>query len=435
MKTEIQTARQEMKPRPVHELAVPQHAHTPYMNHQAKSSHMKMPLPGNHTTCRKTGDVLGAWLATTALLFWLGGPAPVRAQTTANDGNWATKRVALTNTPQAAFMARVGDIDNMGFGWETGFDPFSGESTPGHGYPWEADPADPDGTDRIMVVSSYVGTPPCGHDGYTDYTERPTNIVHSIVLQYALPALTVTNSVLQIFVDDFQAPVWCANYQVTLNGRRATFLEPIINALEQTGPIGKMITVSVPANFLNEVATGRLEFKFDDLTTGAGDGYSIDFIKLLVNAKPISLPAGNISGKVRDAGTSLAIAGAKVVAFGITATTDSSGFYTLTNVPAGLAFVEASASGYATTNQFADVLLGETTTGVDFNLRRAPLTLSIALAVELRFSAWSGVHYVLQFSSDMSLWYDDESITGAGAEVVRYRLVDAPHRFWRVKQN
>ena len=152
MKTEIQTARQEMKPRPVHELAVPQHAHTPYMNHQAKSSHMKMPLPGNHTTCRKTGDVLGAWLATTALLFWLGGPAPVRAQTTANDGNWATKRVALTNTPQAAFMARVGDIDNMGFGWETGFDPFSGESTPGHGYPWEADPADPDGTDRILSL-------------------------------------------------------------------------------------------------------------------------------------------------------------------------------------------------------------------------------------------------------------------------------------------
>ena len=107
----------------------------------------------------------------------------------------------------------------------------------------------------------------------------------------------------------------------------------------------------------------------------------------------------------------------------------------MTNVPAGLAFVEASASGYATTNQFADVLLGETTTGVDFNLRRAPLTLSIALAVELRFSAWSSVHYVLQFSSDMSLWYDDESITGAGAEVVRYRLVDAPHRFWRVTQN
>jgi hypothetical protein len=321
----------------------------------------------------------------------------------------------------------------MGFGWETGFDPFSGESTPGHGYPWEADPADPDGTDRIMVVSSYVGNPPCGYDGYTSYTARPTNTVRSIVLQYALPALTVTNSILQIFVDDFQAPVWCANYQVTLNGRRASFLEPIINRLDQTGPIGKLITVIVPANFMNEVATGRMEFKFDDLTTGAGDGYSIDFIKLLVNAT--SLPTGGISGKVRDAGTTLAIPGAKVVAFGITATTDSSGFYTLTNGPAGLAFVEASASGYATTNQFADVLLGQTTTGVDFNLQRAPLTLSIALAVELRFFAWSGVHYVLQFSSDMSLWYDDESITGAGAEVVRYRLVDAPHRFWRVKQN
>ena len=424
-----------MKPLPIHELAVPQEATSRYNNHQGKRSRLEATLPGSHATCSRTGAIVAAWLAATGLLLWLGSPGLARAQTTANDGNWATKRVALTNTPQAAFMARVGDIDNLGFGWETGFDPFSGESTPGHDYPWAADPADPDGTDRIMVVSSYMGTPPCGYDGYTSYTERPTNSVRSIVLQYALPTLTVTNSVLQIFVDDFQAPVWCANYQVTLNGRRATFMEPIINSLEQTGPIGKMITVNVPVSFLNEVATGRLEFKFDDLTTGAGDGYSIDFIKLLVNAKPVSLPAGNISGKVRDAVTSLAIAGAKVVAFGITATTDSNGFYTLTNVPAGLAFVEASASGYATTNQFADVLLGQTTTGVDFNLQKAPLTLSIALAVELRFFAWSGVHYVLEYSSDMSQWYDDESITGAGAEVVRYRLVDAPHRYWRVKQN
>ena len=394
---------------------------------------MKSSLHPHPTPRRKAAAVLSGWLVATALLSWLGGAAPARAQTTANDGNWATQRVSLTNTPQAAFMARVGDIDNMGFGWETGFDPFSGGSTPAHGYPWVADPADPEGTDRIMVVSSYVGAPPCGYDGYTSYTQRPTNSVRSIVLQYGLPASTVTNAVLQIFVDDFQAPVWCADYQVTLNGRRASFIEPMINRLDQTGPIGKLITVIVPVNFLNEVLTGRLEFKFDDLTTGAGDGYSIDFIKLLINAK--SLPAGNISGKVRDAGTSVAIPGAKVVAFGIMATTDSSGFYTLTNVPAGLAFVEASASGYATTNQFADVLLGQTTTDVDFNLQKGPLMLSIAPAVELRFFAWAGVRYVLQFSSDLSQWYDDENITGAGADAVRYRLVDASHRFWQVKQN
>jgi hypothetical protein len=64
-----------------------------------------------------------------------------------------------------------------------------------------------------------------------------------------------------------------------------------------------------------------------------------------------------------------------------------------------------------------------------------PLMLSIAPAVELRFFAWAGVRYVLQFSSDLSQWYDDENITGAGADAVRYRLVDASHRFWQVKQN
>lgn len=393
---------------------------------------MKTSLLGEHPPCRKPLARLSAGLVATVLLAWFGGLSPAGAQSTATDGDWAAKRAALTNTPQAAFMARVGDIDNLNFGWPANFDPFSGESTPAHGYPWEPDPADPEGTDRIMVASSYVGQAPCFLDGYTTYTERSTNTVRAIMLSYALPALTVTNAVLQIFVDDFQAPVWCANYQVTLNGRRASFLEVLVNRLDQTGPIGKLITVIVPANFLNEVTSGRLEFKFDDLTTGAGDGYAIDFIKLLVNAK--SLPSGSISGYVKDAGTSLPIVGARVAAFGVSAATGPNGFYMLTNVPAGLAFVEASASGYATTNQFADVILGQTTTDVDFALTKAPLKLSIALAVELRFYGWPGVHYVLQYSSDLVHWYDDESITGAGADVVRYRLADAAHRFWRVQQ-
>jgi hypothetical protein len=83
------------------------------------------------------------------------------------------------------------------------------------------------------------------------------------------------------------------------------------------------------------------------------------------------------------------------------------------------------------------VVVGVTTTGVDFTFPRAPLVLSVSVvpAVELRFFAWSSVHYVLQFSNDVSQWFDDESITGAGDEVVRYRLADAAHRYWRVKQN
>lgn len=349
------------------------------------------------------------------------------------DDDWSAKWIALTNTSQAAFTARVGDIDNLGFGWPTGFDPFSGISTPVHTYPWTADPADPDGTDRIMVVSSYLGTPPCLIDGYTRDSTRPENAVRPIVLSYALPPLTVTDAVLQIFVDDFQAPVWCANYTVTLNGRRASFLETVINQLVQTGPIGKLITISIPADFLNEVATGRLSFTFDDTTTGAGDGYAIDFIKLLVNGR--CLQTGSISGHVRDAETSQPVAGAQVTSFGRTTNTDATGFYLLAGVPAGLAFVQAAGMGYAPTNCTTDVIADQTLSNVDFVLPPAPLTLSIAHAVLLRFFAWSGKNYALQYSGDFVRWFDDEGITGIGAEEIRYRLTDTVHQFWRVKQN
>lgn len=84
------------------------------------------------------------------------------AQTTPTDGDWSFQYVILTNTPEAALMVRVGDIDNLGFGWPAGFDPFSGNSTPVHAFPWAVDPADTPGTDRIMVVTSfdYTGNPP-----------------------------------------------------------------------------------------------------------------------------------------------------------------------------------------------------------------------------------------------------------------------------------
>jgi hypothetical protein len=50
------------------------------------------------------------------------------------------------------------------------FDPFSGGAAPAHGWPWNPEPEDPPGTDRIMVVSSYgniLPTPTGGTDEYT----------------------------------------------------------------------------------------------------------------------------------------------------------------------------------------------------------------------------------------------------------------------------
>ncbi len=370
-------------------------------------------------------------IALLVLASWL--PRQGFGQTTATDGDWLASVVILSNTPEAQLMVRVGDIDNLGFGWPTSFDPFSGNDTPGHGFPWAPKPADYSGTDRIMVVSSFNGNPPAGSDGYSG-TTRPDNNPRPIVLQYPATGIQIVNAALQIFVDDFQAPVWGAKYQVTLNGKRYPELEVVINSLVQTGPIGKLITVPVSPSLLPEVASGQIALLFDDPTTGAGDGYAIDFVKLLINLKG-NLQSGTISGHVSEEGTGRSLAGATVSAFDQTVQTDANGDYRLANVPAGLAFVTASSPGYQTGSTTTDVRAGQTSAGVNFQLQRLPLTVAIYTAVELEFFAHVGTRYVLQYSADLQNWNDVEQIKGAGTLVNRLRATrPAAQRYWRVAQ-
>ncbi|MBI4288817.1 MAG: carboxypeptidase regulatory-like domain-containing protein, partial [Chloroflexi bacterium] len=262
---------------------------------------------------------------------------------------WPPKALAQipppSTTDEADLVALVGDIDNFGFGFAAGFDVFSGKSTSTHSYPWKPGLNDPSGTDRIMVGSSYVGRPPAGYDGYASTTSRPDNLPKPIDMQYSLAAISVRSATLQMFVDDFQAPVFTSKFQVTLNGQRAPFLESVLNALNQSGPVGKLITVPIPADFLSQVTSGRLSIYIDDPTTGAGDGFAIDFARLLINPRA-SKQVGTVSGKVTDAATGQPISGVTVSASGVTAQTGSDGLYTLTGTPAGLAVVTATKNGY-----------------------------------------------------------------------------------------
>jgi len=375
---------------------------------------------------------IGFWLAPMLVAMMA---VSVAAQVTPEDGDWAAHSASLSDTPQAQFMARVGDIDNLGFGWPQGFDPFSGETTPSHEYPWDVDPQDPAGTDRIMVITSYDGDTPAGQDGYTTFTQRPDNDVRPIVLTYALGGVTVRNAALQLFVDDFQAPDWAAEYQVTINGQRITGLEALINQLSQTGPVGKLVTFELPPQFFPAVASGRLEFEFDDRTTGAGDGYAVDFIKLLVN-RTGGLSTGTITGQVTAEGTGEPIANAVVTSFDRQAMTDAEGNYRLTDVPSGLAYVTASAAGYASASRFADVIAGQTTADVDFVLKTdTAFRLNIYVAVELEFFARQGETYVLQYSADLQTWQNDEQIAGNNTWVSRLRSTrPATQRYWRAVQ-
>ena len=115
----------------------------------------------------------------------------------------------------------------------------------------------------------------------------------------------VKSAILQMFVDDFQSPVWKSNFQATINGRRAPFLEDVLNSLDQTGPIGKLITVQIPEEFLGELKSGVLTINIDDPTTGAGDGFAVDFVRLLINPKTMT-NTGTVSGTVTDEETGVA---------------------------------------------------------------------------------------------------------------------------------
>ncbi|PQJ96095.1 hypothetical protein CXB77_09755 [Chromatium okenii] len=285
----------------------------------------------------------------------------------ANAENYTLQHEEMFNTAEAQQIVRYGDIDNLGFGWPEGFDPFSGESTPGHGYPWIANSEDADGTDRIMVVSSYVGTPPAGQDGYTSYTSRPDNMPREIVIPFTAPNPLLNSAILQIFVDDFQALVWQAHYQVTMNSVRVPELEELLNSLEQTGPIGKLITFQIPDYIIDTMHDNQLKIMVDDPETGAGDGFAFDFFRLLINPRQLQ-NTGIINGYVFDKITSQPLAEAMVAASTTQVKTNAAGYYEMQQVPAGLVNLRADIIvGYQSETVNLD-LVANTTITHDFYL-------------------------------------------------------------------
>jgi len=161
---------------------------------------------------------------------------------TAN-GDWQTQQLTLYNTTEAAIMVRSGDIDNLGYGWPVDFDPFSGESTPTHAINFSPEGDDVAGTDqKLKPTSCATVSMPCNNDGYWPTAVYPT----AISMSYDLQETTVVAATIQMFVDDFQAETWCATYTASINGVDAPFIANVINSLDQTGPIGKIITLVLP---------------------------------------------------------------------------------------------------------------------------------------------------------------------------------------------
>lgn len=297
-------------------------------------------------------------MKTVAILFilaFLAGSIALAQRNTPNDGDWTKKNIILRQTPEAEVMIRIGDIDNLNFGFEDDFNPFCGVPTQVHPYPWEKDPQDPPGTDRMMIGKSYKSKQlPCDQDGYSNSAQS----TEAISLPTAsLKGVNINNAALLLFIDDFQAPLFCSSFQVTLNGTRFPEAEQIINSIEQTGPIGKLIIIPLTENLLSKLNSDNLVLLIDDVRTGAGDGFAIDFVKLVVNYKPAFACIGEVAGVVKDADNNLPLANANVQIYGFgSVSTNSKGEFLLAKIPATTHILSASATGYESKSMGVELL-------------------------------------------------------------------------------
>ncbi len=290
---------------------------------------------------------------------------------TKTDGDWSQQYLVIQNTTEADLMIRVGDIDNLGFGFADDFNPFSGRSTWSHDFPWEIKKENANGTDRIMVPTSYKYGSSVNQDGYTSSTKRPGNNPYTISIPLAdLKGVKVDSASLQLFIDDFQSPYLKSRFQVRINGLRFTEAEKIINRVNQSGPIGKLITVRLTTEFLQKLNADSLIIAIDDPVTKQGDGYAVDFVKLLINPKIIY--KGKVQGTIIDATTRepIANATAAIEDYGMVIA-DAEGNFMLENIPAGLNIIKGSAVGYSSEEKQVDVIAEETTDPVELELNRS----------------------------------------------------------------
>jgi outer membrane protein OmpA-like peptidoglycan-associated protein len=263
------------------------------------------------------------------------------------DSSLTAQYFYTTTGNKAAIQIRVGDVDNLGFGWDKGFDPFCGQNTRRHRFPWPVDKKDHLGTDRIMVVSSYQSGK---KDGYTSTTSKPNNTPVPIKMDYKKPTVTINEVVLQLMLDDFQAPVWKTSFQFNINDKRLTYIEPILNNLNQTGPVGKLVQVGILPEDLYLFKEGAINIMIDDPVTGAGDGFAIDFVQVLINPKEEYNCTGSIKGVVKDEQNKL-LKDVLVSANGLKENlTKEDGTFNLEGVPVGMINVSAGKKGYETEN-------------------------------------------------------------------------------------
>ena len=275
-----------------------------------------------------------------------------------NNGDWSAKTVTLKNTGEAELMIRVGDIDalNDENAIKNGYNPFTAKNQRAHSWQggWVLDASDPDGTDRIYMGSKWTGKTT---DGYAQNTFQYRNGglkgrafgdgAMNITMNYKISDVSVNKALLQLCIDDFQALKWKSNFTVKINSKDAPFIAELINQVEQTGPTSYIISAVIPSKFFTDISSGKFVITIDE-TTGIGDGFAVDFVKLLVNYNE-ELFTGEFNGKT-EPGATVRLLGTRT-----SVTASNNGGFTFKAVP-GLNAIRVSKKGYKENYAFGIVL-------------------------------------------------------------------------------
>src|SRR5579864_285160 len=386
------------------------------------SSAASTPAPGSPAAIAAASAAADAALTPPAVPT---GPPIMPVAATGNQAHdWALEYERTVGGPEADLVVRTGDINNLGFGWPQGFDPFSGQSTPTHRWPDinHIPPNAPPGTDRTMIGTSVMpihlsiqhvagqpdsiaitvlvkpGLPSDGYSGAIgdcliarDYgmqledphapiviaskeegqqeltrfwalkcvRERELSMPTPIVLDVGELPGKINAVVVQIFADDFQPRAMNSHFQVSLNGTRIPGFEYAFNSLDQSGPVGKLLTLQLLPEYWPLLKSGMVKLLIDDPTTHVPDGYAVDFVRILVNPHKFKYQV-SLTATVTDADTHKPIAGATVSAGLASAAADRQGKCQLQGIPAGLVVATASAPGYDENSMPVDLPVGQT---------------------------------------------------------------------------
>ncbi|MDF1550369.1 MAG: OmpA family protein [Bacteroidales bacterium] len=273
------------------------------------------------------------------------------------DSEWSENYVLLKNSSEGEYLIRIGDVDNLGFGWEDGFNPFKGGTTNSHNFPWDMNPNDVAGMDRILLPSSYKGKyTQCGSDGYSNsYDPVLTRPQIVKIPLHSINNASVKEAILQVFIDDFQAPTFCSRFSSRVNGIEFKELNAILNKVDQTGPVGKLVSVKIPAYLLPELKKDTFKLYIDDPYTASADGFAIDFVRLIINPKIAY--SGEINGNVYSCVTDEELKNASVEIRGFGSfKSDENGKFSIKNVPAGYYVVKVSAANHQSQYNVIDVV-------------------------------------------------------------------------------